>query len=262
MTGKVLATQIALRDQENPARETQSIITQEAAADGGYSTILIDPPWHYKATLPRFAKKPDDRSEVPYMYLSDQEIADLPILGLAGAAAHLYLWTTNTHLPVAFEIVKAWGFTYSTMLVWRKASRGRAGFPVFPIRCEYILFCRLGSLKADELADDSVFEFSDSQASVIDQFLDDTETWAELARAEMMGYNDPWAVLDHMIDARRQKHSAKPPEFREMFGNISPRSRIEIFAREYAMDWRSMGVELSGMDIRDEIARELADLSG
>src|SRR5262249_57751182 len=45
-----------------------------------------------------------------------------------GALAHadrvLWLWATNAHLPVAFELVRAAGFTHKTVLTWVKDRMG------------------------------------------------------------------------------------------------------------------------------------------
>lgn len=48
------------------------------------------------------------------------EIKEIPVQQLAAENAILWLWTTNTHLPDAFEIVKEWGFQYKTLLTWVK----------------------------------------------------------------------------------------------------------------------------------------------
>jgi len=39
---------------------------------------------------------------------------------IAASDAVLWLWTTNTHLRVSFEVVEAWGFEYKTLLTWVK----------------------------------------------------------------------------------------------------------------------------------------------
>lgn len=240
--GRLTSTMI-LRDQGNPARATQELITEEAAAALGYRTILIDPPWQYKTTVPGSKRRSAederlDRAFAPYLYLTDREIADLPILGLAGPAAHLYLWTTNTHIPVAFDIVKAWGFKYSTLLVWRKPTSGNAGFPTYPIKTEYVLFCRLGTLPSLDRAEGNTFGYPEPD-----------------------GDTNPWDARDSEYLFSRQVHSKKPPEFIEMFEELSPGPHIEIFAREYRMGWRSMGIELSGQDIRKEINAEIDALN-
>lgn len=120
-----------------------------------YATLVVDPPWHYATTLPGFARKDKDtgrwtvpRSRVPYQTMSIDEIAALPVGDMGLPDSHLYLWTTNTHIPHAFRIVEAWGYRYSTTLVWCKAARGYGGSPTYAIATEFCLFCRRGSLRA------------------------------------------------------------------------------------------------------------------
>jgi N6-adenosine-specific RNA methylase IME4 len=48
----------------------------------------------------------------------------LPVAALAAQEAVLWLWTTNTHLPVAFNVVASWGFRYVTTLTWAKNRPG------------------------------------------------------------------------------------------------------------------------------------------
>ena len=138
-----------------------------------YRTIVADPPWRYKTTLPGFKRDRLGRSGVPYDTLSVDEIAALPVEALAEPDAHLYLWTTNTHLEHAWRIVRAWGFQYSTLLVWGKAPRGFAGFPTYQVTAEYVVFARRGSLAAKDRVDRSWWEWPRAAHSVKpDAFLD------------------------------------------------------------------------------------------
>jgi N6-adenosine-specific RNA methylase IME4 len=43
---------------------------------------------------------------------------------IADENAILWLWTTNAHLPVAFDVVTAWGFEYKALLTWVKDRMG------------------------------------------------------------------------------------------------------------------------------------------
>lgn len=124
-----------------------------------YRTIVADPPWRYRSTLPSWQGKEGIRSAVPYGTMAVGEIAALPIADLAAKDAHLYLWTTNTHLQHAWDIARAWGFAYSTMLVWCKPPRGFAGFPTYNCTTEYVLFCRRGTLAAKQRVDSTWFQW-------------------------------------------------------------------------------------------------------
>jgi len=124
-----------------------------------FHAIVADPPWRYKTTLPGFKADRLDRSAVPYDTMTIEEITALPVGALAEKDAHLYLWTTNTHIPHAFAVAAAWGFKYSTLMVWAKKPRGFAGFPTYNVCTEYVLFCRRGSLKAKTRVDRNWWEW-------------------------------------------------------------------------------------------------------
>lgn len=113
-----------------------------------YGTVVADPPWRYDLTLPSWGEAGAVRSAVSYPTMTIEQIRALPVSDLAADAAHLYLWTTNTHLEHAWAVVEAWGFTYSTLLVWCKAPRGGGGFPAYAVSTEYVLFCRQGSARS------------------------------------------------------------------------------------------------------------------
>jgi N6-adenosine-specific RNA methylase IME4 len=53
-----------------------------------------------------------------------EEIKAMPVAEIADENAILWLWTTNAHLRVAFDVVDAWGFEYRTMLTWVKNRMG------------------------------------------------------------------------------------------------------------------------------------------
>jgi N6-adenosine-specific RNA methylase IME4 len=76
--------------------------------------------------------------------MSVMQIKELPVGGLADAAAHLYTWTTNGFLEAAFDIVRAWGFKMSTTHVWAKAPMGGGLGESFGITTEFLLFARRG----------------------------------------------------------------------------------------------------------------------
>jgi N6-adenosine-specific RNA methylase IME4 len=56
------------------------------------------------------------------------EIKTLPVSELAEPDAHLWLWVTNATLPVAREVMEAWGFTYRSPLTWIKPRLGLGNY--------------------------------------------------------------------------------------------------------------------------------------
>jgi N6-adenosine-specific RNA methylase IME4 len=123
-----------------------------------YRTIVIDPPWEYRSRPgwyqdPRLRKltdfqrknaEPAKNLAMPYPTMSIKEIQDLPIEDLANVNCALFLWTTQRYLEEAIEIVKKWGFNYSSMLVWTKKPRGIVG--TFICSCEFIVYATKGSI--------------------------------------------------------------------------------------------------------------------
>lgn len=80
---------------------------------GPFQVIVADPPWRYESG-----------SSLPYPTMDIEEIKAMPVGKIADENAILWLWTTNAHLRVAFDVVEAWGFEYRTLLTWVKDRMG------------------------------------------------------------------------------------------------------------------------------------------
>lgn len=88
-----------------------------------FSCIMADPPWALTMRGKRKrAKEPNLPDALPYLTMSLDEICALPIAGLANDDCHLWLWTTNQHLPDGFRVMAAWGFRYLAPIHWIKPS--------------------------------------------------------------------------------------------------------------------------------------------
>lgn len=153
--------------------------------DKGYRTIVADPPWPYKRGLPQWRKDGiDNNANLPYDTLSLRQIERL--VPPAGPDAHLYLWATSVFLRDAFTVAEAWGFKYSTLLVWCKPPRGFCGRATFSPVTEYVLFCRKGSLKAKQQVYRNWWEWPRGRHSQKpDAFYDMVEATSPMRRLEM-----------------------------------------------------------------------------
>jgi N6-adenosine-specific RNA methylase IME4 len=80
---------------------------------GPFQVIVADPPWQYETG-----------NSLPYPTMPIEDIKAMPVREIADENAVLWLWTTNAHLPVAFDVVTAWGFEYKTLLTWVKDRMG------------------------------------------------------------------------------------------------------------------------------------------
>lgn len=179
-----------------------------------YRTIVADPPWPQKGAGALRGREGwldagGSSKAMPYRTLPVEAIAALPVAELADpAGAHLYLWATNRFLPDAFAVAAAWGFTYSTLLVWAKAPMGGGLGGAYGISTEFVLYARRGRLPA-------------------------------LGRARGTWF--PWRRP--YDDRGKPRHSAKPPEFFELVRTVSPGPYLELFARAPRPGWDAWGDE-------------------
>jgi N6-adenosine-specific RNA methylase IME4 len=86
---------------------------------GRYTVILADPPWQYESVRD-LARAIENH----YPTLPLERICQLPVGEIAAPDCVLFLWATSPMLPAALEVVRTWGFTYRTSLVWVKDRLG------------------------------------------------------------------------------------------------------------------------------------------
>jgi N6-adenosine-specific RNA methylase IME4 len=179
-------------------------MTEALNTDSGFATILVDPPWRFTNRTGKMA--PEHRRLHRYRTLSLAEIRALPIGDLALSQSHLYLWVPNALLAEGLEVMKAWGFTYKTNLVWYKIRKdggpdGRGVGFYFRNVTELLLFGRRGSLRT-----------------------------LPAGRRQV-----------NIILNRKREHSRKPEQFYDLIERCSPAPRLELFAREPRAGWTQWG---------------------
>jgi N6-adenosine-specific RNA methylase IME4 len=103
-----------------------------------FRTLVIDPPWTYDLSLV-------GRAAPDYATMSHEELLALPVTGWAEDNCHLYLWTTNSFMTRAGELMAAWGFVHKTVLTWVKPRWGLGGY--FRNSTEHVLFGVRGELR-------------------------------------------------------------------------------------------------------------------
>ena len=81
-----------------------------------FSVIYADPPWSYNNAGPQGGVG------LKYPTMTDAEICSLQVP--AANDCVLYLWATMPRLPLALDVIKAWGFTYKTGACWDKLRLG------------------------------------------------------------------------------------------------------------------------------------------
>jgi N6-adenosine-specific RNA methylase IME4 len=170
-----------------------------------FATILADPPWQFVNRTGKIA--PEHRRLSRYGTMTLEEIMALPVSDIAKPTAHLYLWVPNALLPDGLAVMKAWGFTYKSNLVWHKirkdgGSDGRGVGFYFRNVTEIILFGVRGK-NARTLSP---------------------------ARSQV-----------NLVASRKREHSRKPDEQYEIIEQCSSGPFLELFARGIKKKWVAWG---------------------
>lgn len=108
---------------------------------GQYDVIVIDPPWPMEKIV-RDVRPNQTKFDYPTM--TEQEIINVKIPSTADC--HLWLWTTQKFLTMAFRVLDAWSFNYVCTFVWHKPGGFQPiGLPQY--NCEFALYARKGAPK-------------------------------------------------------------------------------------------------------------------
>jgi len=120
----------------------EDVHSREAKAlDGVYDVIVIDPPWPMKK-IERDCRPNQAEFDYPTMTREELEAMDIP----AADDCHVWLWTTHKFLPMALDLLDAWGLRYVCTFVWHKPGGFQPiGLPQF--NCEFAIYARKGSPK-------------------------------------------------------------------------------------------------------------------
>lgn len=128
---------------------SEGLLDERPTEPSRYRTIVADPPWDIGqrgAYSWREGRESGSARPLDYPTMTVDAIAALPVAALADDSAHLFMWTTQRHLPVAFDIVKAWGFRYICALAWCKEPHGWGPGGIFQSTLEHCLYATRGAV--------------------------------------------------------------------------------------------------------------------
>jgi N6-adenosine-specific RNA methylase IME4 len=170
-----------------------------------FRTVLADPPWRFINRTGKMA--PEHRRLSRYGTLTVEQIGALPVGEIVSPTAHLYLWVPNALLPDGLAVMKSWGFTYKSNIVWHKVrkdghSDGRGVGFYFRNVTELILFGVRG----------------------------------KNARTEAPGRRQV-----NYLATRKREHSRKPDEQYDIIESCSSGPFLELFARGTRKGWSTWG---------------------
>jgi N6-adenosine-specific RNA methylase IME4 len=174
---------------------------------GQFATVLADPPWRFQNRTGKMA--PEHRRLSRYGTMSLTDIMELPVAQIVQPRAHLYLWVPNALIVEGFEVMRRWGFTYKTNIVWYKTRKdggpdGRGVGFYFRNVTEILLFGIRGT---------------------------NNRTLK------------PGRTQTNIIVSRKREHSRKPEEQYRIVERCSPGPYLEMFARHEREDWMQWGNE-------------------
>lgn len=152
---------------------------------------------------------PEHRRLSRYGTMSLDEIMELPVAQVVQDRAHLYLWVPNALILEGLEVMRRWGFTYKTNVIWFKTRKdggpdGRGVGFYFRNVTEMLLFGVRGR------------------------------------NNRTLG---PGRTQTNIIIAHKREHSRKPDEQYALIERCSPGPYVEMFARHYRDGWEQWGKE-------------------
>src|SRR5216683_1708644 len=191
---------------EQKVKPSPQPLTEFPGLNGKFSTILIDPPWRFLNRTGKVA--PEHHRLHRYETMSFEQIAALPVSKHAEDKAHLYMWCPNALLLEGLTIMKQWGFTYKTNIVWFKIRKdggpdGRGVGFYFRNVTELLLFGIRGSMRTLQ----------------------------------------PGRTQVNLFSTRKREHSRKPDEIYDVIEACSPGPYLEMFARFRRNGWNQWGNE-------------------
>ena len=163
-----------------------------------YNLIYADPPWSFGGGgVYQDNGRPQRETKDQYPLMKTSDICNLPISDIAADDCLLFLWVTDQHLPDALEVIKAWGFEYSTVgFYWvKKTNKGNTCFNVGCWTMKSVEICLIAT------------------------------------RGKPLKFKQK-RNIKQLVEAERKVHSQKPQDVRdrliELVGDIP---KIELFAR-------------------------------
>ena len=106
---------------------------------GVFDVIVIDPPWPMKK-IERDCRP--NQVEFDYPTMNEDELAKMVLP--CDDDCHVWLWTTQRFLPLAFQLLETWELKYCCCFTWHKPGGFQpVGLPQY--NCEFALYARRGS---------------------------------------------------------------------------------------------------------------------
>lgn len=193
----------------------------EGLKQNGYRAVLMDVPWKF---LVRSEKGMDRSPENHYSTMTLEQIKALPIRDLIHPKGTvMYFWVIDTHVQMAFDVLRAYGFAYKTVgFYWAKTNRDGS------------FFTGMG------------FWTRANPEHAYEAYFGETEQ--EVERAFLATVGNPKRTgkdVRRLIVSPRREHSRKPDEIYERIEALTDGPYLELFARQHRPGWSQWGDEIN-----------------
>lgn len=197
---------------------------------GPFKTVVIDPPWKYGDKLPG----PGRGAEKHYSTLSQDELLWMSHLVDFKIAddAHIYIWTTNSFVQEAYELMAWFDAEHKTNITWVKVKKGQGRSEIEPVPDQM----------NQGTQEKHIIEEADVRMGM-------GHSWRGATEHCLFGVRGRQPALVHnlhnVIIAEQGRHSEKPRAFYEKVEQISPGPYLDIFARgQGRLNWTGWGDEV------------------
>lgn len=186
-----------------------------------FGLILCDPPWAfrtYSAQMRTPTQKGFNEAADHYSTMDFAELAALPVADVAAKDCALVMWAVGSHIDVALDLGRAWGFTFKTdLFYWMKQKMVDAQqidlftADISPPPMSMGYYTRKGAEPA--------YLFTRGSPRVMSH------------------------AVRQVIVAQRREHSRKPDEIYRRCEALFAGPYLEMFARQSAPGWEQWGNE-------------------
>ena len=195
---------------------------------GQYEVVLADFPWPYSSF---------GTAKLPYAQMTEREIGEFDWWQFMAKRCAVFSWVTGPKLDLAMRCAEQWrirhGLYYQGIAyIWVKTTKDGVPIKASGPRPRFVKPLDEMLLVFSTHPNERVFPLlSERQVQhVFAPVPDDTEVLPP-----------EWPV-DYVLAPKQQKHSRKPPIFRDLIVELlGDRPRIELFARERWSGWDAHG---------------------
>jgi N6-adenosine-specific RNA methylase IME4 len=181
---------------------------------GRYGVILADPPWHFAGYSESGSGVPQRADDQHYQTMDFAALAALPVARLAASDCALFMWSTSSHTPQAFDLARRWGFTFSSKaFTWAKVNKGASDDTMAFAPSSWFMGLGHGTRRQTE---DCWLFFRGSPRRMD-------------------------AGVRELIVARIREHSRKPDQTYSAIERLYRGPRCELFSRSHRDGWEVWG---------------------